>query len=135
MTASRERDRLDAEQRILAWLEKNPGRWWRIPDIAEGARLSIPATTCTMARFESMKVVMREIRRKKRNGKRVPYYVFRLYGLAVPDVFTGPNSAPPAWLCPMPPTLTKEQIKGVRTVLGFTGDVEIVKRLRDEDID
>lgn len=130
MTARRELARQAVEAKIAAWMEKRPGRFWRIPDVANATNLPVPAVNNALRTLKERGVVVRDERRKRRNGKRIPLYQFVSYSMPGAEHFTGPESAPPSWLCPVPPDLTPEQIRGIRTVLGFTGNVEAKKALQ-----
>lgn len=120
MTSRRVAARNSAEKRIIAWFEKHPGQWWRITDVAAGAGLKIPVVTSILIMLKERGVLIREDLKWKRNGK--PYPVYRIPTYAAPE-------AGPSWLCPIPPTLTPDQIKGIRTVLGFTGDIRAKRAL------
>lgn len=132
MTARRELARQAAENRITTWLEKHPSRWWRIVDVANGTNLPVPAVNNTLRMLNSKGTVLRDERKKRRNGKVFPVYQFRAYTMPGADHFTDPESAPPPWLCPIAPNLTPEQIRGIRTVLGFTGNLEAKKALQQK---
>jgi hypothetical protein len=131
MTARRELARQAVEAKITAWMEKHPGKFWRIPDVANATNLPVPAVNNALRTLKEMGVVVRDERRKRRNGKRIPLYQFIAYSMPGAEHFTGPDSAPPSWLCPAPPVLSPEQIKGVRTMLGFTGNIEAKKALKN----
>lgn len=111
-------------------MERHPGRFWRIPDVANATNLPVPAVNNALRTLKERGVVVRDERRKRRNGKRIPLYQFVSYSMPGAEHFTGPESAPPSWLCPAPPALTPEQIRGIRTVLGFTGNAEAKKALQ-----
>ena len=133
MTSRREQSRLDTEEKVINWLRNHAGRFWRIPDIACSTNLPVPAVNNALRTLKERGVVVRDERRKRRNGKRIPLYQFIAYSMPGAEHFTGPESAPPSWLCPAPPSLTPEQIRGVRTVLGFTGNMDAKKAIQKQE--
>ncbi len=120
MASQREQKRLQVEVKITLWLQKHAGRYWRIPEIADACNLSNQAVNNALRGMSKRGSVEKEDRVKKHNGKRYPVYTMLQ--------FHAPTCGP-SWMCPAPPMLTPDQIKGIRTVLGFTGDVRIKKHL------
>lgn len=121
MASRRELEQQAARDSVMAWLRKHPGKFYRIPDIAQGANISNSAANMALHTLTERGELHVEERRKRNNGKRYPVYRFSAFG--VPDG--------PSWLCPQAPTFTPDQIKGLRTVLGFTGNMEIKQALSD----
>lgn len=125
MTSRRASERKEAEEKIVEWLKSHRFRWWRIPDVANAVNLPVPMATVVLADLAQHDTgVIRDTRKRKRNSKEYPVYQMRS--------FHAPENAP-AWLCPLPPQLSPEQIKGIRTVLGFTGNMDIKKRLKESE--
>lgn len=118
MTARREIDRLKVEAKISAWMTKHHGTFWRVPDIANAVNESVPAVNTCLRGMHERGAIDMERRRKRRNGKKIPYYKMVNYSTL---------EAHPHWLAPTAPVFTPEQLKGARTVLGFTGDLETKK--------
>lgn len=135
MTSRRELARQEAERRINEWLSRHTGKWWRVPDIANATNLPVPAVNNALRHMVEIDgSVIRDTRRKRVNGKVFPVYQMKGFYLPDIDAYTEASeihAAPPSWLCPVPPKLTPEQIKGIRTVLGFTGDLRAKKALED----
>jgi hypothetical protein len=122
LTARRELARQAAEAKITVWLTKHAGRVWRIPDVANAVNLPVPAVNNALRVMHCKGIVERDERKKRRNGKVYPVYQIKSY--------CAPDSGP-SWLCPRLPTLSPDQIKGIRTVLGFTGSIEIKAALKE----
>lgn len=118
MTARRERDRLKVELTVSTWLHKHPGRYWRITEIADACQLPNAAVNNALRGMYLRGAVDREERKKRINGKKYPVYQIAIY--------RAPAEAPD-WLCPRLPDFSQEQIKGLHTVLGFTGNQHVKK--------
>lgn len=103
-------------------MKKHHGKWWRIPEIANAVDLSVPAVNNALYIMQASECIERTTRRKRINGKEYPLYMMHNY--------EAPTLGP-SWISPMPPSFTEDQIKGMRTVLGFTGNLKIKKVLKD----
>jgi hypothetical protein len=129
MTSRREANRLEVEVTITAWMNKHAGRFFRIPDIASAVNLAVPAVNNALRAMHESGAIEKETRRKRINSKKYPVYQMKLFTPPTSSLFDHPGDAP-SWMCPIPPSLTEDQIKGIRTVLGFTGDMRAKKFLQ-----
>lgn len=123
MTSKRAVAQRAVEAKITEWMRKHAGKWWRIPDIAQGVGEAVPTVNNALRRMTEKLEVERATRLKPRNSKKYPIFKMTIY--------TNMIDVSPSWLCPCPPNLTPEQIKGVRTVLGFTGDLRAKEVLKN----
>ena len=105
------------EQAITAWFERqrdnHSGEWMRIPHIAYGINQSVQAVNVALIEMHKKGLIDKDARKKRRNAKVYPVYKMTFF--TMPD---GPH-----WFTPQAPKITKEQIRGITTVLGFTGDM------------
>ena len=116
MTTIRQRKAQAATNTVTAYMKAHSGAFLRITDVCAGTGLPVPAVNNALRQLYNMGVVVSEMRRKRGNGKRYPVYLY--YNRQVP-------AGLPAWMSPPVPRFSDEQIKGARTVLGFTGNLGI----------
>lgn len=121
MATVRQKKARQASVIVTEYLQEHPGEFHRITEVAEATGLPIPTVNNALRRMYLHGQVVCEMRRKKVNGKRYPVYLYYHRTLA---------AGLPAWLMPPPPKFTPEQIKGARTVLGFTGNLGLKEALK-----
>ena len=114
MTTRRQRESMQVLQAVTQFMKDNPSIFHRITDVCQKTGLAVPKVNNALRRLYNMGAVVSEMRRKKINGK--PYPVYLYYDFQIP-------TGMPHWLSPPVPVFGKDQVKHMRTVLGFTGNL------------
>ena len=122
MVTRRQREAKEVVILVTEWMVNHPCEWHRINSVAENLGLAIPKVNNALRYLSDMGVIWRDPdNRKPKNGKKYPTYWYSK--VAIPE-------CRPSWMLPAAPVFTDAQIKGVRTVLGFTGSREIKDSLK-----
>lgn len=122
MSTMRQRKAQQAIREVTGYMQQHSGEFKRIPDVCDGTGLPVPAVNNALRSLYNAGVVVSEMRRKALNGK--PYPVYLYYNRQMPTGL-------PHWLSPPVPDFTQEQLREVRTILGFTGNMEIKKAIEE----
>lgn len=114
MTTKRQIEAQKTIREVTAYIKSHPGVFHRITDICNSTGLAVPKVNNALRRMYDQGLVVSEMRRKKSNGKRYPVYLY--YSHATTSDY-------PSWLYPQVPKFAKSQLRELRTVLGFTGNL------------
>ena len=107
---------------VTQFMKDHPGVFHRISDVCQKTGLDVPKVNSALRRLYATGVVVSEMRSKKSNGKRYPVYLY--YNFQMP-------TGMPHWLSLPVPVFGKDQVKHMRTVLGFTGSLGLKDALNN----